>query len=141
MAKYIGKAMSVSTLTIANVTIATVTVLCTRNYASMDVREKQFYEHKNQCTPILNLLSSEYNKACKIDKLVLQCENEILKNTTKTTFDDKNIQKNNYTIHKISLEITCLLYLLLFLLAAITITQKIGLNKTMYYYINIRWII
>ena len=138
MAKYIGKAMSVSTLTIANVTIATVTVLCTRNYASMDVREKQFYEHENQCTPILNLLSSEYNKACKIDKLVLQRENEILKNTTKTTFDDKNIQKNNYTIHKISLEITCLLYLLLFLLAAITITQKIGLNKTMYYYINIR---
>ena len=101
MAKYIGKVMSVSTLTIANLTIATVTVLCARNYASMDVREKQFYVHENQCTPILNLLSSEYNKACKIDKLVLQHENEIL-NTTKTTFDDKNIQKNNYTIHKIS---------------------------------------
>ena len=56
MAKYTGKAMSISTFKIKQCKLApTVTVLGTYNYACTNVRAKPFYVHENQCTQILNL--------------------------------------------------------------------------------------
>ena len=37
-----------------------ITVLCTRNFACMNMRAERFYVHKNHCTQILNLSSPEY---------------------------------------------------------------------------------
>ena len=94
----------------------------------------------------------ECNKACTIDKyldskncsceerqigkLVLECKDEMLK-TPETLLDDKKkTRKKNCLIHTISLAIIFLSLQVLFLLAAITITQKIGLKKNTYYRIN-----
>ena len=58
MAKYIEKAVSISTFKIKQCKLAhTVTVLCTPNFACTNVRAKPFYVHENQCTQILNLSS------------------------------------------------------------------------------------
>ena len=58
MAKYTGKAMSISTFKIKQCKLApTVTVLGTHNFACMNVRAKLFYVHENQCTQILYLSS------------------------------------------------------------------------------------
>ena len=58
MAKYIGKAMSISTFKIEQCKLVpTVTVLCTHNYACTNVRAKQFYVHENQCMQISDLSS------------------------------------------------------------------------------------
>ena len=58
MAKYIGKAISISTFKIKQCKLApTMTVLCTHNFACTNVRRKLFYMHENQCLQILNLLS------------------------------------------------------------------------------------
>ena len=58
MAKYLGKAMSITTFKIKQCKLAaTVTVFCTHNVVCTNVRAKPFQVHENQCTQILNLLS------------------------------------------------------------------------------------
>ena len=58
MAKYIGKAVSISMFKIEQCKLApTVTVLCTHNFACMNMCVKPFYMHENQCTQISNLSS------------------------------------------------------------------------------------
>ena len=58
MAKYIRKAMSISTIKIKQCKLApTVTVLCTHNFACTNVHTKPFYVHENECMQILNLSS------------------------------------------------------------------------------------
>ena len=60
MAKYIEKAVSVSTFKIEQCKLApTVTVLSTYNFACMNKYAKPFYMHENQCTQISNLSSPE----------------------------------------------------------------------------------
>ena len=55
-------------------------------------------------------------KKCLIDKIVLECQDEIL-NTTETSLDDKKVickkkKKKNWLIHIILLAVTCLLLLI-----------------------------
>ena len=58
MAKYIGKAMSITTFKIKQCKLATtVTVFWTLNVVCTNVRAKPFQVHENQCTQILNLPS------------------------------------------------------------------------------------
>ena len=60
MAKYIGKVISISTFKIKQCKLVpTVTVLCMHNFACTNMCAKPFYVHENQCTQILNLLSSD----------------------------------------------------------------------------------
>ena len=52
--------MSTSALQIKRCKLApTVTVLCTSNFTCKIVRTKPYYVHKNQCTQISNLSSSD----------------------------------------------------------------------------------
>ena len=60
MAKYLGKAVSISTFKIKQCKlVSTVTVLCTHNFVCTNVRAKPFYVHENQCTQISNLSSPD----------------------------------------------------------------------------------
>ena len=68
MAKYIGKAVSISTSKIKTCKLTpTVTVLCIHYFASTNVHAKPFYVDENQCTQILNLSSPDnnHNSTCK----------------------------------------------------------------------------
>ena len=67
MAKDIGKAMTISTFKIKQCKLApTMTVLCTHNFACMNVCTKPFHMHENQCTQILNLLSPDSSGGSKV---------------------------------------------------------------------------
>ena len=60
MAKYLEKAVSVSTFKIEQCKLApTVTVLSTYNFVCINKRTKPFYVHENQCTQISDLSSPE----------------------------------------------------------------------------------
>ena len=53
--------MSISTLLVKQCKLmATVTILCTRYFASTKVCTKTFYVQEDQCTQILNLSSLDY---------------------------------------------------------------------------------
>ena len=72
MAKYIGKAVSISTFKIELCKLApTVTVLFTHNFPCTNVRAEPFYMHENQCTQISNLSSPEHTAKCCNKKLDL----------------------------------------------------------------------